>query len=195
MSAARTMGRTGPPGNGARVDAASRWLYCARPMSGQPLPPIRPEAPGERAEVEALIDAAFGPGRYAKSAERLREGNHPLLNLSMVAVEGGAVVGCSRMWPIRIGKAPALLLGPFAVRDDQRSRGLGAALVERCCEAAAAAGHALVLLVGDAAYFSRLDFQPAPDVKLPGPVDQRRVLVRALKPGAANSVDGPVTHF
>jgi predicted N-acetyltransferase YhbS len=98
------------------------------------------------------------------------------------------------MWPIRIGGTPAVLLGPFAVRDDQRSRGLGAALIERCCEAAAAAGHAFVLLVGDAAYFSRLEFAQAPGVVLPGPVDQRRVLVRALKPGATKAPQGPVTH-
>ena len=42
------------------------------------LPPIDAERPEDFDAVEALIDAAFGPGRYAKSAERLREGNHQL---------------------------------------------------------------------------------------------------------------------
>jgi predicted N-acetyltransferase YhbS len=164
-------------------------------MNDQPLPPISPEQPEHAASVDALIDAAFGPGRYTKAAERLREGNQPAPGLSMVALDDeGRVRGCSRMWPIHIGGAPALLLGPFAVTQEWRSRGLGSALIQRCCEAAEAAGHGLVLLVGDAAYFAKLGFAPVPrEVTMPGPADPRRVLVRALKPGAADGLTGPVT--
>ena len=68
------------------------------------LPPIVPETPADFAAVESLIDAAFGPGRYTKTAERLREGNHHLEGVSVVAREGGAVVGCARMWPVKIGE-------------------------------------------------------------------------------------------
>jgi predicted N-acetyltransferase YhbS len=54
-------------------------------------------------------------------------------------------------------------------------------LVERACEAAAAAGEAAVVLVGDLPYFQRVGFAVAPDVALPGPVDAKRVLVRAFR--------------
>jgi predicted N-acetyltransferase YhbS len=159
------------------------------------LPPLTPETPEQGADVEALIDAAFGPGRHAKAAERLREGNAPDLSLSRVAVHEDQVVGCARIWPVHVGETPALLLGPFAVATNWRSQGLGAALIEACCEAARAAGHALVLLVGDASYFEKLGFAPvdAKTVRLPGPVDIRRVLVHALKPGAAEGLAGDVT--
>jgi predicted N-acetyltransferase YhbS len=157
------------------------------------LPPLSPERPEQAPDVEALIDAAFGPGRHAKAAERLREGNKPDLTLSRVALDGDRVVGCSRIWPIHIGETPALLLGPFAVTLPWRNKGLGAALIEASVEAAENAGHGLVLLVGDAPYFGKLGFEHAAGVNLPGPVDKRRVLIKALKPGAAEGLSGDVT--
>ena len=159
------------------------------------LPPITPETAEDFAEVEALIEAAFGPGRLVKTAERLRENRAPSPGLSVVAREDGAVAGCARMWDIRIGDSPALLLGPFAVAAGWRNRGLGAALIEAACQRARDQGHALVLLIGDAAYFSRMGFSPVESaaVTLPGPVDGRRILVRALKDGAADGLRGEVT--
>jgi predicted N-acetyltransferase YhbS len=157
------------------------------------LPLIAPETPADAAEVDALIAAAFGPGRFVKTVERLREGNHPLLDLSAVARQDGRVIGCSRLWPIHIGGRPAILLGPFAVDATSRSAGLGAAMIAWCCDRAAAAGHDLVLLVGDAPYFDRLGFVSAKDCELPGPVNRRRMLVKPLKPGAADGLSGHVT--
>jgi predicted N-acetyltransferase YhbS len=159
------------------------------------LPPITPETADDRVAVEALIEAAFGPGRLVKTAERLRETRTPAPGLSVVAREDGEIVGCARMWDIHIGEAPALLLGPFAVAHHWQNRGLGAALIEAACVRARREGHALVLLVGDEAYFSRMGFHRAERgaVVLPGPVDGRRILVRALKDGAADGLRGEVT--
>lgn len=159
------------------------------------LPPITPETAEDLAAVEALIEAAFGPGRLVKTAERLRENRGPAPGLSVVAREDGVVVGCARMWDIHIGRTPALLLGPFAVAAHWRSRGLGAALVEAACERARNHGCGLILLIGDEAYFSRAGFHPVEPgaVTLPGPVDARRVLLRALKDGAADGVQGQVS--
>ena len=154
------------------------------------MPELINERPRDAALVDALIARAFGPGRFAKSAERLREGNRPLPDLSFVAWIGGTAVGCVRLWPVTISATPALLLGPFAVDAAHRSQGLGAALINRACETAAYAGHALVLLVGDEDYFAPLGFSAADGVVMPGPVDQRRVLVHALKEGADTGLSG-----
>ncbi len=155
---------------------------------------LAPERACDAALSDALIARGFGPGRYAKAAERLREGRAPIAELSFVAWRADAAVGCVRLWSIAIGGTPAILLGPFAVDKAERSAGVGAALIRRACEAAAAAGHRLVLLVGDEAYFASLGFSAAPAraVRLPGPVDPHRVLVRALMPGAAEGLAGPV---
>jgi predicted N-acetyltransferase YhbS len=154
-------------------------------------PALRLERPEDAVRVDSLIERAFGPGRLAKAAERLREHNRPA-PLSVVAWGADEIVGCVRLWPIHIGAAAALLLGPFAVEDAWRGRGLGSDLVERACEVARDAGHGLILLVGDAPFFSKLGFEmvPAGRVVLPGPVNPRRVMWRALQSGAADGVEG-----
>jgi predicted N-acetyltransferase YhbS len=139
--------------------------------------------------VARLVDAAFGPGRWAKTAERLREHNRPLIGLSLVAREDGRVTGSVRLWPVTIGDTPAAFLGPIAVEDAGRRRGLGARLVERACAEAQAQGLAAVLLVGDEPYFGRFGFAHC-KARLPGPVDQRRVLIRMF--GDREPLEGDV---
>ena len=156
------------------------------------LPSLVLETPALAPALDALIDRAFGPGRFAKVSERLREGNVQLADCSFVAVRDGVPVGGVRMWPVTIGGRPAAFLGPLAVDADQRSAGLGQALVEQACRAAAAAGWSAVLLVGDAPYFARVGFAVAPGVVMPGPVDARRVLLRALAPGGTDDLSGLV---
>ena len=160
-----------------------------------PLSLLVAEKPSDRAVIDAFIDEIFGPGRYAKTAERLREGNVPLLDLSFVCWRGAEPIGCVRQWPILIGGSPVVFLGPFAVEAGQRKHGLGATLITRASEAAAAAGHEAILLVGDAPYFGPLGFVQVPPgrIALPGPVDPRRVLWKALKPGGTDTLNGAVT--
>ena len=144
--------------------------------------------------VTALIDRAFGPGRFAKVSERLREGNRLLADCSFVAMRGGEPVGCVRLWPVTIGGEKVAFLGPLAVDSDERSAGLGRALVEAACDAARTAGWKAVLLVGDAPYFARAGFSNihTKGVEMPGPVDQRRVLLKALVEGGDQGLSGPV---
>ncbi|HZZ87427.1 MAG TPA: N-acetyltransferase [Caulobacteraceae bacterium] len=160
--------------------------------SSQASPQLAPERPQDAAAVERLVLRAFGPGRFAKAAERLREGRTPDLGLSFVAWDASRLVGCVRLWAVRVGETPAIFLGPIAVEVSHRSHGLGAALVEQACAAAADAGHGVIVLVGDMPFFGPLGFAPASSVTLPGPVDQRRVLSRALQPGVDADLRGPV---
>ena len=152
------------------------------------------EASEHAKDIDALISRAFGPGRYVKTAERLREGNTPSRDFCICAMDGERVAGAVRLWPILIVDSPAQFLGPIAVDPEYRSQGLGAALIERACRAATSAGHRLVLLVGDRAFFEPLGFTvvPADRLAMPGPVDPRRVLWRELQPGATEGVSGPV---
>ena len=181
----------------------SRRVVCERFMSMSAAPPATPaglepvlkaERPEDQPLIESLIERAFGPGRFVKTAERLRETNTPRHDLSLVAWAEGAAVGCVRLWPIHIGDSPAVLLGPFAVEDAWRSRGLGALLIESACAAAERTGAGLILLVGDAPYFQKLGFEPVPPGRavLPGPVDAHRILWRELQPGASDGVQGAV---
>ena len=153
-----------------------------------------PESAADAPAIEKLNERAFGPGRYARSAYRLREGNPPDLSLSFVAFVGTMLVGSNCMTRISFGPTPALLLGPLTVDPSFRSRGIGASLVEASLKAARAAGHSLVLLVGDEPYYKRFGFKRVPRGKLemPGPVDPQRVLICELEDGAFEKAGGQI---
>ena len=136
------------------------------------------ETPAHGPAIEALLTRAFGPGRFAKVSERVREFAVFAPELSFCAFEGERMLGVVRMWRVRVGDQPITFLGPLAVDEDERKHGLGAQLVNRACDAAEAAGEAAVVLVGDRPFFSRVGFAVAPEVVMPGPVDPRRVLAR-----------------
>lgn len=157
---------------------------------------IRAERDADADAIEALVDRCFGPGRYAKTAYRLREGVEPDQRLSFVAVDAGdgVLLGSVRFWPIVIGAEPSLLLGPLAVEPELRGRGIGISLMQRGIEQARALGFGAVILVGDEPYYSRVGFSKLPPgrVRMPGPVDPERLLGLALKTGALGALSGEV---
>jgi predicted N-acetyltransferase YhbS len=155
---------------------------------------VRPERPEDGPLVEALNETAFGPGRFAKSAYRLREGVSQVDALAFVAIEDGALRGSVRFWPVNIGGHAALMLGPLAVNASQRGRGIGVALMERALNEARALGHAVVILVGDEPYYARVGFSKLPPgrVRFPGPVDPSRILGLSLRANALLDLSGEV---
>jgi predicted N-acetyltransferase YhbS len=155
---------------------------------------LRPETAFDASAVEALNALAFGPGRFAKSAYRLREGVAPVAGLSFVAVENGVLRGSVRFWPIRIGGQDALLLGPLAVEMAERGRGIGIALMQAGIEAARQGPWGAILLVGDEPYYAKVGFSRLPPgrVKFPGPVNPNRVLGLSLKAGALLNLSGQI---
>ena len=155
---------------------------------------LESETPGDAEAIERLNERVFGPGRFARTAYRLREEAAHDLSMSFVARVGTLLVGANRMTPVLIGETPALLLGPLIVEPVFRSQGIGEALVARSLEAARAAGDRLAILVGDEPYYGRLGFKPAPPgrVKMPGPVDPARVLYCEIAPGGFEGVGGAV---
>jgi predicted N-acetyltransferase YhbS len=142
--------------------------------------------------IERLNERVFGPGRFARTAYRIRETTAADPALSFVARVGTLLVGATTMTPIAIGVAPALLLGPLIVEPVFRSQGIGEALVKSSLEAAKAGGWKLVILVGDEPYYARMGFQRAPpgQISLPGPVDPERLLYCELDPGALAAAKG-----
>ena len=119
---------------------------------------IREERPSDAAAIDALVERSFGPGRYAKSAYRLREGVDPEAGLSFVATEDGALRGSNRFWPVIVGDTRALLLGPLAVETERRGRGMGIQLMQKGIDEARARGHRVMILVGDLPYYQRVGF-------------------------------------
>ena len=153
---------------------------------------ITGETPADEPAILALHEDAFGPGRFARAAERVREAGRHDPALSFVACRNGELLGSVRMTPIEVSSVPGHLLGPLAVKPFAKTRGIGGALIARAHAAAHEAGSAFVLLVGDRPYYERHGFEPVRGPMMPGPVDPARLLVRWT--GAHRPLSGPVRH-
>jgi predicted N-acetyltransferase YhbS len=147
---------------------------------------IVPTVAAHQPAIDAMLDDAFGADRITRTAYRLRDGQQPAQGLSFVVMDGPVLCGTISLWHIQLDDQPALLLGPIAIAESCRGKGFGAALITQALAAARAQGHDLVMLVGDLAYYGRFGFDNArtADWRMPGPVDQSRVLALSLH-GAA----------
>jgi predicted N-acetyltransferase YhbS len=155
------------------------------------------EQPADTAEIEALLDLSFGPDRLKKRSYHFRRNVPPVADLCLVARDSGnpKLVGGIRYWPITVGQmaTPALLLGPLAIQPERRGTGVGAALMRRSLALAEAAGHRVVVLVGDLAYYGRFGFSPAqPRGIFMTQEAPERVLATEIQPGAREGVVGAV---
>ena len=159
---------------------------------------IRLETDGDAQALSQLSAEAFGPGRFARSAYRVRERISPVGALSLVGWCEDRLVGGTRFTAICIGEQKnALLLGPLVVDPGEKGKGFGRALVEEGLSRAKAEGFALVLLVGDMPYYGRFGFSPVRpgQITLPGPVDPGRLLAHELVPGALATASGQVKGY
>ncbi len=155
-----------------------------------------PETPPHDVEIDAINEEAFGPGRFARAAYKIREGGPHERQLSFVATHQGVVVASVRLTRIAAGEGRALLLGPLAVRPDFKNIGIGRKLVAIALDAAAKAGAPAVVLVGDEPYYGPLGFKRIPrgQISMPRPVDLDRLLAVEIEPGAVARLTGEVSH-
>lgn len=158
-----------------------------------PLDAINPTA------VEMLLDAAFGPDRFTRTAYLIRGTGTPIAALSFAAVEDGTLVGSIQCWPIALiddeAQRPLVMVGPVAVAPTRQGDGIGRTLVEQVLDAAAA--HRLddaLMLIGDPDYYGRFFGFTAEHTarwKAPGPVERHRLLARGDAVPDAPGMLGP----
>ncbi len=161
---------------------------------------LRPALESDQPDIEALLHKALGPDRQTKTAYKFRDGVPPVAELGRVALVDGQLRGTISYWPVRFRKlgaqktVPVLLLGPLAVDPDHRGEGVGIELMVKTLEVARQLGHRLVILVGDLEYYERVGFHRdgTTKLRLPGPVDQDRVLMINLQGEDFGTLDGPL---
>lgn len=145
--------------------------------------------------IEDLFDRTFGPGHFAKTAERLREFSSSIPEVNRVAVLDDKVIAVCRVWPLRVGptRQRALFYGPVAVGPSHRGSRLGLTVTGEAVEAGQVAGWPSAILIGSPSYFSEIGFRAVPkgQLRFPGPQDPSRILVRDLA-GSADDLSGLV---
>lgn len=126
---------------------------------------IHPERPGDAAAIHAVHAACFPTDLESRLVDLLRGAGR--LSVSLVAEVGGAIVGHVAFSPVRAGSgAVGVGLGPVAVTEPHRRRGIAAGMVKAGLEACRAAGFGWAVVMGEPAYYSRFGFRPASDFGL-----------------------------
>lgn len=174
------------------VSSKPDWLRALRVVT--PKFRIRDERTGDAGAREVLLDASFGPARFGKTCERLREGRRASEGLSFIATAHSGMVGTVRLWDVEIGDRAGLMLGPLAVDTTMRSTGIGRAMIDHAIRRARKLGHESIILVGDAPYYARFGFDAVltEEFVLPGPVERARFLALELVPGALTGAKGRI---
>jgi len=155
----------------------------------------RPLTPSDFPAISRLHAKVFGPGRFTRTAYRVREGAAPVSPYCSVAHLGSQLIAAVRFTPITIGgTGGALLLGPLAVDPDFAGQGFGKRLISNALQAAKTDGVKLIVLVGDEPYYGRFGFGPIPlqQITLPGPVNPQRLLAAELQDGDLAKFSGLV---
>lgn len=148
--------------------------------------------------VDELQAIAFGPGRFAKTAYRIRERFKIDTSLSLIAEVEGMPCGSVWMTPISIGAINGWMLGPLATHPNFRKLGAGKLLAREVTRRALARGDGrFVMLVGDRDYYCPLGWEPTTlgAIAFPGPVDPTRVLVYADDKSLVASLGGPIAAW
>lgn len=143
------------------------------------------------ADVESLLDAAFGADRHGRTAYKLRAGTRAILGLSFAAVDDGVLIGTLQSWPVVLEtpsgeRAPLTLVGPVAVSPALQRGGIGRMLMTHMLATADAGAADALMMIGDPEYYGRF-FGFTADATggwhLPGPVERHRLLARIRRVG------------
>jgi putative acetyltransferase len=124
---------------------------------------IRPERPGDSADITRVVAAAFGGPEVARLVEDIRASAHFVADWSLVAEVDGELAGHVMVSyaALRDGAADrrVAMLSPLAVAPHRQRRGVGSALVRAVTARVDAAGEPLVVLEGSPAFYGRLGFE------------------------------------
>ncbi|WP_322988685.1 N-acetyltransferase [Hoeflea sp.] len=154
------------------------------------------EDPSYDAAIDLINQEAFGPGRFVRAAERVREQGPHDRGISFVAADKGEIIASVRMTPVFAGDVAGHLLGPLAVRPSHKNLGIGRELVRIALAAAQNSASQVTLLIGDPPYYGPLGFAPTTPgaLEMPGPFDPRRLLAACFGDVEAAVLKGEIRH-
>lgn len=134
---------------------------------------VRGEHDGDANAIFRLTEAAFLNAPHTSHTEQfivnaLRR--HGQLTVSLVAVDGGRIVGHVAISPVTLtgGTAGWHGLGPISVQPKYQGRGIGSWLARTALDQLRNLGARGCVVLGDPAYYGRFGFVHSPGLVLPG---------------------------
>lgn len=162
---------------------------------------IRPIKISEFQQSLALVKAAFSKAEHSDHEEilieKLRQEPQYIPDLDIVAEENNQLVGYVMLTLIDIGSYnKALCLGPIAVAENQRGKGIGANLIEYAEEKALGLGYEAIHIMGYPEYYNRFGYGKASkyNIFIDFPVEDKYFLIKELKPNSLKSVEGQIKY-
>lgn len=113
--------------------------------------------------MSEVVTAAFGSTEEARLVEAIRASSEFISDLTLVADDGGQVVGHVMISYAAIADGEVrrriAVLAPLAVAPQSQGRGVGSELVGAVTTLADARGEPVVVLEGSPAFYGRLGFE------------------------------------
>lgn len=158
---------------------------------------IRDEEQKDWAAVHDVIVSAFETPAEADLVDALREQAHPVV--SLVAVEGGTIVGHIMLSPVSLSGHPGLKimgLAPMAVAPEYQRKGIGSALVRTGLDRCKQLGFGAVVVLGHPEYYPRFGFSPSTrfGIKCEYEVPEEVFMVIELLPGYLRGASGTIKY-
>ncbi|MCB9135789.1 MAG: GNAT family N-acetyltransferase [Anaerolineales bacterium] len=159
---------------------------------------IREETEADIPGVRHVEEEAFGRPDEANIVDGIRARGG--VTLSLVAVEGEAIIGHVLFSPVAIADGKRVVkgvgLGPVAVSPSHQKLGVGSVLCHEGLVQLAKMGHKVAVVLGHPEYYPRFGFQASEDYDLrcKWDVPPGVFMVMELEPGALEGVMGLVTY-
>lgn len=151
---------------------------------------IRPEIRADERAIAEIHRLAFGNEGEAKLVEALRASDTYVPELSLVALQGGRVMGHAMFTLVeqvpddeaRGAPRAVLSLAPLGVHPDVQLQGVGRSLVETGLRRASVRMEPLCVVLGSPDYYPRFGFVPASSFEIRNPfdVDDAHYMARRL---------------
>ncbi|MGI6434182.1 MAG: GNAT family N-acetyltransferase [Syntrophomonadaceae bacterium] len=161
---------------------------------------IRPEMPGDEEAIRQVNLLAFGRDAEGKLVDLLRGSRFYVPGLSIVALDGEAIVGHILMSSAMLASSheamPLLTLAPMSVIPAYQRRGIGTKLVKSALKRAEGTKYPAVVVLGHPEYYPRFGFVRASEKRIYAPfaVPDEVYMVLELMPNVLDNVTGTVRY-
>lgn len=156
---------------------------------------IRAERDTDVVAISSVNETAFETAAESDLVKALRAQASPLV--SLVAEDGGKIIGHIMFSPVKLAEYPRLKLmglAPMAVAPEHQRRGVGGALVRAGLDVCRKLGVDAVVVLGHPQYYPRFGFTQADRFGIECEYDAPAEAFMAieLKPGVLREVSGVV---